>query len=217
MNRKKLTTPHGFYLGESGSGKSMGMKDAIWKVAAATDDDIMIIDAEREYAPLTRTLGGEVIEISPKSNHHINPLDVADGYEEGSIVAAKSELITCILEQQAGEGRLNGVHTAIIDRCTNNIYRPFLQDPVHTPMPLLTDWRREVMQQPEPEARELALISELITEGSMNVFAHKTNVQTDNRIVTLDLYEMGEQLRPSALVVALEAVQNRVVEPTAWI
>lgn len=211
-DRKKLTTPHGFYLGESGSGKSMGMKDAIWKVAAATDDDIMIIDAEREYAPLTRTLGGEVIEISPKSNHHINPLDVADGYEEGSIVAAKSELITCILEQQAGEGRLNGVHTAIIDRCTNNIYRPFLQDPAHTPMPLLTDWRREVMRQPEPEARELALISELITEGSMNVFAHKTNVQTNNRIVTLDLYEMGEQLRPSALVVALEAVQNRVVE-----
>lgn len=46
----------------------------------------------------------------------------------------------------------------------------------------------------------------------MDVFAHKTNVQTDNRIVTLDLYEMGEQLRPSALVVALEAVQNRVVE-----
>ena len=62
-------------------------------------------------------------------------VDVADGYEEGSIVAAKSELITCILEQQAGEGRLNGVHTAIIDRCTNNIYRPFLPDPAHTPMP----------------------------------------------------------------------------------
>ncbi|MBQ9046033.1 MAG: hypothetical protein IJ112_08855 [Oscillospiraceae bacterium] len=68
------------------------------------------------------------------------------------------------------------------------------------------------MRQPEPEARELALISELLTEGSMDVFAHKTNVQTDNRIVTLDLYEMGEQLRPPALVVALEAVQNRVVE-----
>lgn len=107
-DRKNLTTPHGFYLGESGSGKSMGMKDAIWKVAAATDDDIMIIDAEREYAPLTRTLGGEVIEISPKSNHHINPLDVADGYEESGIVAAKSELITCILEQQT-KGQLTVV------------------------------------------------------------------------------------------------------------
>ncbi len=211
-DRKKLPTPHGFYLGESGAGKSMGMKDAIWKVAAATEDDIMIIDAEREYAPLTRSLGGEVIEISPKSNHHINPLDVADGFEDGSIVAAKSEVITSILEQQTGTGRLNGVHKSIIDRCTNNIYRPFLQDPAHSSPPLLTDWRREVMRQPEPEARELALISELITEGSMDVFAHETNVQTNNRIVTLDLYEMGEQLRPSALVVALEAVQNRVVE-----
>lgn len=211
-DRKKLPTPHGFYLGESGSGKSMGMKDAIWKVAVTTDDDIMIIDAEREYAPLTRTLGGEVIEISPKSNHHINPLDVAEGFEDGSIVAAKSEVITSILEQQTGTGRLNGVHKSIIDRCTNNIYRPYLQDPAHTAPPLLTDWRREVMRQPEPEARELALISELITEGSMDVFAHATNVQMDSRIVTLDLYEMGEQLRPSALVVALEAVQNRVVE-----
>ena len=34
----------------------------------------------------------------------------------------------------------------------------------------------------------------------------------NNRIVVLDLYEMGEQLRPTALVVALEAIQNRVME-----
>ena len=32
------------------------------------------------------------------------------------------------------------------------------------------------------------------------------------RSVVLDLYEMGEQLRPTALVVTLEAIQNRVME-----
>ena len=32
----------------------------------------------------------------------------------------------------------------------------------------------------------------------------------DSRIIALDLYEMGEQLRPTALVVMLEAIQNRV-------
>ena len=32
----------------------------------------------------------------------------------------------------------------------------------------------------------------------------------NSRIVTIDLYEMGEQLRPTALVVTLEAIQNRV-------
>ena len=80
------------------------------------------------------------------------------------------------------------------------------------PAPLLTDWRREVMRQQEPEARELALAAELITEGSLDVFAHPTNVDMSSRIISLDLYEMGESLRPTALVVALEAVQNRVME-----
>jgi type IV secretory pathway VirB4 component len=79
-------------------------------------------------------------------------------------------------------------------------------------MPLLTDWREEVLKQADPEAREIALAAELITEGSLNVFAHPTNVNMDNRLVVLDLYEMGEQLRPTALVVTLEAIQNRVME-----
>ena len=79
-------------------------------------------------------------------------------------------------------------------------------------MPLLTDWRNEVMRQVDPEAREIALAAELITEGSLNVFAHPGNVNMDSRIVVLDLYEMGEQLRPTALVVTLEAIQNRVME-----
>ena len=38
-----------FYLGVSGSGKSMAMKSTIENVALATNDDIIIIDAEREY------------------------------------------------------------------------------------------------------------------------------------------------------------------------
>ena len=68
------------------------------------------------------------------------------------------------------------------------------------------------MRQVDPEAREIALAAELITEGSLNVFAHPGNVNMDSRIVVLDLYEMGEQLRPTALVVTLEAIQNRVIE-----
>ena len=161
-DRKRLISPHAFYLGVSGSGKSVAMKNTIANVALSTNDDIIIIDAEREYAPIARALGGEVIEISPNSQHHINQ----------NYFHAKGAL----------------------------------------PMPLLSDWRTEVLKQPDPEAREIALAAELITEGSLNVFAHPTNVDINNRIVVLDLYEMGEQLRPTALVVALEAIQNRVME-----
>lgn len=211
--RKRLISPHAFYLGVSGSGKSVAMKSTIENVALATNDDIIIIDAEREYGPITRSLGGTVVEISPSSPHHINPMEVADGYGDGeNPIAMKSELITSILEQQMGVGRVNGSHKSIIDRCTANVYQNYFHSRGKAPMPLLTDWRNEVLNQVDPEAREIALAAELITEGSLNVFAHPGNVDMNSRIITLDLYEMGEQLRPTALVVTLEAIQNRVME-----
>lgn len=209
-DRKRLVSPHAFYLGVSGSGKSMGMKSTIQNVALGTEDDIIIVDAEREYGALTRAFGGEVVEISPHSMHHINPLEVVKGYEDENPIALKSELITSILEQQMGAGIMSGSYKSIIDRCTASVFKPYLSG--KAPAPLLTDWRREVLKQPEPEAREIALAAELITEGSLNVFAHHSDVDMSNRIMVLDLYEMGEQLRPTALVVTLEAINNRVME-----
>lgn len=42
------------------------------------------------------------------------------------------------------------------------------------------------------------------------MFAHETNVDIGSRIVAFDLYEMGEQLKPTALTVTMETIQNRV-------
>ena len=210
-NRKKLLNPHGFILGVSGSGKSFSMKEAITFLALSTNDDIIIIDAEREYGDLVRALQGAVIEISPNSPHHINPLEISRGYGLGeNPVAMKSELLMSICEQQMGAGQLGAFHKSIIDRCTANIYREFIKSGGKAGQPLLTDWRNEVKAQPEKEAEELALASELFIEGSLNMFAHETNVNMENRIVVFDLYELGEQLKPTALNVVLEAIQNRV-------
>ena len=114
---------NGFILGVSGSGKSFAAKREITEIALSTNDDIIIIDPEAEYRPLVEGLGGEVIEISPNSQHHINPLDLQDGYEDGeNPIAMKSELITSILEQQMGAGLLSGSQKSIIDRCTASVY-----------------------------------------------------------------------------------------------
>ena len=95
----------------------MAMKSTIENVALATNDDIIIIDAEREYGLLARALGGEVIEIYPNSPHHINPLELTEDYGDGeNPVAMKSEIITSILEQQMGVGRLSGSHKSKIGR-----------------------------------------------------------------------------------------------------
>lgn len=210
-NRKNLLNPHGFILGVSGSGKSFTMKEFITFIALSTDDDIIIIDAEREYGELIRALGGTVLEISPNSPHHINPLEIARGYGMGeNPVAMKSELLMSICEQQMGEGQLGAFHKSIIDRCTAGVYHDLIKSGGKARQPTLSDWRNEIKLQPEREAQELALASELFVEGSLNMFAHETNVDIENRIIAFDLYEMGDQLKPTALNVTMETIQNRV-------
>ena len=210
-NRKNLLNPHGFILGVSGSGKSFTMKEFITFIALSTNDDIIIIDAEREYGDLVRALRGIVLEISPNSRHHINPLEIARGYGMGeNPVALKSELLMSICEQQMGEGQLGAFHKSIIDRCTASVYHDFIKSGGKARQPILSDWRNEIKRQPEREAQELALASELFVEGSLNMFAHETNVDIDSRIIVLDLYEMGDQLKPTALNVTMETIQNRV-------
>ena len=86
-----------------------------------------------------------------------------------------------------GVGRVSGSHKSIIDRCTANVYQNYFHSRGKAPMPLLTDWRNEVLKQVDPEAREIALAAELITEGSLNVFAHPGNVDMNSRTITLDL------------------------------
>ena len=174
-------------------------------------DDIIIIDAEREYGDLVRALRGIVLEISPNSRHHINPLEIARGYGMGeNPVALKSELLMSICEQQMGEGQLGAFHKSIIDRCTASVYHDFIKSGGKARQPILSDWRNEIKRQPEREAQELALASELFVEGSLNMFAHETNVDIDSRIIVFDLYEMGDQLKPTALNVTMETIQNRV-------
>ena len=129
MTASASSPPHAFVLGVSGSGKSMGMKGTIANVAMGNDDDIIIIGRRSgEYGPIARALGGEIIEISPSSRHHINPLDLGDCYGDGDDpIAMKSQLLMSIIEQQMGAGSLDGGHRSIIDRCTGNILRPCLK------------------------------------------------------------------------------------------
>ena len=210
-DRRQLLNGNAFILGVSGSGKSFTMKEFITFIALSTNDDIIIIDAEREYGDLVRALRGIVLEISPNSRHHINPLEIARGYGMGeNPVALKSELLMSICEQQMGEGQLGAFHKSIIDRCTASVYHDFIKSGGKARQPILSDWRNEIKRQPEREAQELALASELFVEGSLNMFAHETNVDIDSRIIVFDLYEMGDQLKPTALNVTMETIQNRV-------
>ena len=213
-NRRELLNGNGFILGVSGSGKSFTAKREIVSLALSTDDDIICLDPEAEYRPLIEGLGGEVIHIAAASHNHINAMDMAEGYGDGeNPVILKSEFLLSLCEQLVGSGKLSAREKSIIDRCTANVYRYYLQG--NYPVPTLQDFHAELLKQPEPEARDVALAVELFTEGSLNTFAKPTNVDTNARILCYDIRDLGKQLLPIGMLVVLDSIFNRIIRNRA--
>lgn len=222
-NRKAFLNANGFILGVSGAGKSFAAKREIANIALSTKDDVIIIDPEREYHSLVKGLGGEVIHISATSQNHINALDMADGYGDGeNPVILKSEFLLSLCEQLIGAGKLSAKEKSVIDRCTAKVYKAFIRHGFKGEVPTLQDFHAELLRQPEPEAKDVALAIELFTDGSLNTFAKPSNVDVNSRIVCYDIRDLGKQLLPMGMLVVLDSIFNRIVKnrergKTTWV
>lgn len=208
-NKAKLLNPNSFLLGVPGSGKSFSAKMLIVFLALATGDDILICDPEREYASLIEAMGGEVIRIAAGSKDHINAMDMVEGYGDGgNPVIDKSEFVLSLFEQLDKKG-VSAKEKSIIDRCTAAVYDDYQQG---GNVPTLCVLRDKILEQPEREAQDLALELELFTSGSLDAFAHESNVDVKNRMVVYDILDLGKQLKTMGLLVITDAMLNRVTE-----
>ena len=216
-NRKLLLNGNGFILGVSGSGKSFAAKMEILMSALFSNDDIIVIDVEREYGSLIRNLGGEVITLSASSKNHINALEINNDIDmDENPVSIKSEFLISLFDQllKSNDSRLGGgvgaKDKSIIDRCAIKVYGEYLSGKSEY-MPTLVDFRNELLRQPEDEAQDLALSLEIFTTGSLDAFAHQSDVNTNNRIVAYDILELGEQMKSIGLLIMLDNIFNRVM------
>lgn len=211
FNRLNLKNPNGFILGSPGSGKSFAGKREMLNVYLATDDDIIIIDPEREYTSLVAALNGETIYVSPASGNHINPLDMSKDYsDDESPLTMKSDFILSFCECLVGKQGLSAKERGIIDRCLTATYGEYLQTFDKAKTPTLMEFYERLKAQPEKEAQGLALSFELYIKGNLNMFAHQTNVDTNNRVVSYDIKDLGKQLKTLGMLIVLDYVWNRI-------
>lgn len=211
-NRKNLLNGNGFILGVSGSGKSFFSKREIVSTFLGTNDEIIIADPQNEYTPLVNALGGVAINLSPTSPTHINAMDLALGYgDSANPLIAKSEFVLSFIEQiMGGTGKLEAVDKSIIDRCLTKIYADYLDSGYTIDPPTLVDLHKELKKQKEKQAKELALALEMVSEGNLNMFAHQTNVDIHNRLISFGIRDLGKQLRTPGMLVMTDAIRNRV-------
>lgn len=214
-----------FILGTIGSGKSQFAKFEIEQVfLTRLDDDIIIIDPEREYVALGEELGASRIIISAGSTHCINPLDLDKlvTTSEGDPVLDKCSFVLSLAEVLlGGSDGLSASARSILDRVTNRMYRAYWTSP-RAAAPTLESLHENLLLEPELEARALAGGLELYAKGSSAGFAKQTNVSLDERVTIFDTADLGRDLQTFGMMVTLEAIwskvaRNRAAGKRTWI
>ena len=133
-----------------------------------------------------------------------------------TIIADKAEFITSFCEvimKKPQNAELNGDEVSMIDLCVKDIYKKYLyNDPKPENMPTLQDFyeRLNFYAPDKPAAQNIANSLQLYVTGSQNVFNHRSNVDTQNRVVCFDIRELGTTLRKAGMLIVQHMVWTRV-------
>ena len=135
---------------------------------------------------LTFSAGGQV---------HLNAMDMVKGYGEKDPIIDKSQFILSLFERISDHQAIGPKEKSILDRCVARVYQEGKKSGI---VPSFFQLRRILLEQMEPEAQELALMLELFTDGTLDIFAHPSNVEISNRIICFNTRDRGLKSRGAA-------------------
>lgn len=208
LDRKLLKAPNGFVLGTPGSGKSFSVKREIVNVLLRdAEDEVIIIDPEREYSVIGQNFNGEIIKISSDSPTTINPMDINENYgDDTDPVVLKSEFLISLFDLIIGGALgLTSTQKTLIDRVCRRTY-----ETLNDRTPTFIDFYNILKEQEEEEAKQLVMDLEIYIEGSLSVFSAATNVDITKRLVIYDIKDLGKQLKTMGMLIVLDQVWNRI-------
>jgi type IV secretory pathway VirB4 component len=150
---------------------------------------------------------GTVVSVAAGGKDRLNAMYMVEGYGENNPIVEKSQFIMSLVEQIDKNG-VGPQHKSIIDRCTALVYQEaggnrHCADPLYPA-------RKAAGTAGGKGQERLPLSLELFTTGSLDIFGHGSNVDLDKRVVVFNIHDLGEQLKPTGLLVITDTMLNRV-------
>lgn len=227
-DRKRSKLANGLIFGQSGSGKSFITKGEVIPNLLDGDDEMIILDPENEYRVIAEAFDGNVIDLKPKSDFHINPCDMDMEYDEpdASPLVEKCDYMVGLVESILGRGReCNSFEVNVIHRATNKMYEEYCRimderreqgftESIDTSIsPTLVDFYENLLADNSPEGNKIAMAVEPYCIGNYNLFAHRTNISNDKaRITVYNLLYLPEKMKEMAMKVCLSTIWNKIVK-----
>lgn len=210
IDRFSLHNANSIVFAQSGSGKSYTAKVEILR-QLMQGTKVIVIDPEREYEQLCKSVNGTYIKISARSKEKINPFDLSlSSQNPDDTLAAHVQDLTEVVSLMA-EG-LSPEEKAVVDKALLLTYKQhgwsMKGAKKGATYPLLKDLYKTLKSLKE---KKLCTRLEKFIKGSLsNVFDSQTNIKLDNRLIIFDIKDVSESLRQIMMVVISNFVYNRV-------
>lgn len=213
IDRFSLNNANSIIFAQSGSGKSYTAKVEILR-HLMQGTKVIIIDPEREYKQLAKSVDGTYIKLSSSSKEKINPFQFSEHSvtQENNLsehIQDLTELISLMV------GSLTSEERASVDRALLLTYKEAKLTPRKNAKkskdieyPLLKDFYKNLKAM---KHKNLCDRLERFVKGSLStVFDSQTNIKLDNRLIVFDIKDLNESIRSIMMMVVANFVNNEV-------
>ncbi|MDP2587252.1 MAG: ATP-binding protein, partial [bacterium] len=213
FDRFSLENANSVIFAKSGAGKSYAVKLEILR-SMMLGTDVIVIDPEAEYYHLTTAVDGAFIDIALGSETRLNPFDLPRNSDEKSEDLIRSNIVSLKALIGIMIGRLSPEEDALLDSALYDTYAkkditPNTPSMLEVEFPLMQDLQ-EVLASTEG-SESLATRLAKFTQGTFaGLFNKPTNVQVKKQLVTFNIRDLEDELRPIGMFLVLNYVWNTV-------
>ncbi len=213
FDRFSLPNYNSVTFATSGAGKSYAMKLEVLRSLMA-GINVIVIDPEMEFEPLSKAVDGRHFNVSLNSEHHINPFDLpAIREDENPADVLRSNIIDLVGLFRVLLGNLTAAEESLLDKAITETYA--LKDITpnanfeNAEAPLLSDFALVLAGLDGSEG----LVGRLgkYTGGSWSGFINQpTNVNMNKDLVVFSIRDMEDELKPAAMYIITHYIWNNV-------
>jgi conjugal transfer ATP-binding protein TraC len=213
FDRFKMENANMVIFAKSGAGKSYTVKLEILR-QLMFGTEVIVLDPEREYEDLAKSVQGEYVNFTFGANTKINPFDLSALYEEGeNELGQKIISLHSLIKLMLGE--LTPAQDALLDRALVAAYKAkgITPDPAtqSNEPPLMEDLYKALIGMETAEANDIAVrLEKFITGSFRGIFDQVSNFDIKNQFTVFSVKEMEEELRPIAMFIILDFIWTRV-------
>jgi type IV secretory pathway VirB4 component len=212
IDRFSLNNANSIIFAQSGSGKSYTAKVEILR-HLMQGTKVIIIDPEREYKQLAKSVDGTYIKLSSSSKEKINPFEFSQHSVTGDNNLSEhiqdlTELISLMVGSLTSEERASVDRALLLTYKDAGLTTKKSKKSKQKIYPLLKDFYKNLKAL---KHKDLCDRLERFVKGSLStVFDSQTNIKLDNRLIVFDIKDLNESIRSIMMMVVANFVNNEV-------